>query len=203
MQNKIIKNSAVIGTFLSIGLGATAVFFWLQSYHVPKVNLEQHVASQKTIDKQATSAVKPTVIIPTVKPTKQASKQQTRLVIKRNLRKLYVYQGDSLHASYPVAVGKPGMETPIGKFKVIEMLKNPDWTDPATGKVVPPSPNNPLGERWIAFWNVGREYIGFHGTPNRASIGKAVSSGCVRMYNEHVLELYDMVKLDTPVLVEP
>ncbi|WP_375515479.1 L,D-transpeptidase [uncultured Nostoc sp.] len=51
--------------------------------------------------------------------------------------------------------------------------------------------------------NVGREYIGFHGTPDRSSIGKAVSGGCVRMYNKNVLELYEMVKLGTPVLVEP
>ncbi|MEH2258768.1 L,D-transpeptidase [Nostoc sp.] len=195
MQNKIIKKNLELCTGLSIGLGAIALLFWLQSQRTAKVSIEKHSDFQKTIEKPASPIVKPTV--------PAASKQHFHLVLKRSMRKLYVYKGDSLQATYPVAVGKPGWETPIGKFKVIEMLKNPDWTHPQTGKLVLPGVNNPLGERWIAFWNVGREYIGFHGTPDRTSVGKAVSHGCVRMYNKDARELYEMVKLGTPVLVEP
>ncbi|MBD2248032.1 L,D-transpeptidase [Nostoc sp. FACHB-888] len=195
MQNKIIKKSLELWTALSIGLGAIALLFWLQSQHTARMSIEKRADSQKTIEKPASPIVKPTV--------PPASKQHIHLVLKRSMRKVYVYKGDSLQASYPVAVGKPGSETPIGKFKVIEMLKNPDWTHPQTGKLVLPGANNPLGERWIAFWNVGREYIGFHGTPDRISVGKAVSHGCVRMYNKDARELYEMVKLGTPVLVEP
>jgi lipoprotein-anchoring transpeptidase ErfK/SrfK len=195
MQNKITKKNLNISIGLSIALSAITLLFWLQSEPTAKVELEKRVISQKTIRKPTSPIIKPTL--------PATSKENIHLVLKRSMRKLYVYKGDIVQASYPVAIGKPGLETPIGKFKVIEMLKNPDWTHPQTGKLVLPGPNNPLGERWIAFWNVGREYIGFHGTPDRASVGKAVSHGCVRMYNEHVLELYEIVKLGTPVVVEP
>ncbi|MDF5737199.1 MAG: L,D-transpeptidase [Nostoc sp.] len=195
MQIKITKNSLYLPTGLSIIFSAIGLFFWIQSQHNVNVTVSQSIDFRKTIEKPAPPRVKLTTPI--------ASEQHIRLVLKRSTRQVYVYKGDSLQARYPVAVGKSGLETPIGKFKVIEMLKNPDWTNPKTGKLVPPGANNPLGERWIAFWNVGREYIGFHGTPDRSSVGKAVSGGCVRMYNENVRELYEMVKLGTPVLVEP
>jgi lipoprotein-anchoring transpeptidase ErfK/SrfK len=195
MKIKIIKNSLYLSTGLGIAFGAIGLYFWMQSQHNANVTVGQSVDSHKTIEKPAPPRGKLTTPI--------ASKQHIRLVLKRSTRQLYIYKGENLQASYPVAVGKAGLETPIGKFKVIEMLKNPDSTNPKTGILVPPGENNPLGERWIAFWNVGREYIGFHGTPDRSSVGKAASAGCVRMYNEHVRELYEMVKLGTSVLVEP
>ncbi|MBD2356054.1 L,D-transpeptidase [Tolypothrix sp. FACHB-123] len=194
MQNKIIKKNLNIITGLGIALSTITMLFWLQSEPTAKVDLKKRVISQKTTENPATPVIKSTI--------PATAQKNIRLVLKLSMRKLYVYTGDNLQASYPVGIGKPGLETPVGKFKVIEMLKNPEWTHPQTGKLVLPGPNNPLGERWIAFWNIGREYIGFHGTPERASVGKAVSHGCVRMYNEHVRELYEIVKLGTPVVVE-
>ncbi|NJP09696.1 MAG: L,D-transpeptidase [Leptolyngbyaceae cyanobacterium RU_5_1] len=131
------------------------------------------------------------------------STQQIRLVIRLKQRRVDVYKNRILQASYPIAIGKPGWETPTGKFQVIEMQKNPGWTHPLTQEVIPPGPDNPLGERWIAFWTDGNNYIGLHGTPSRESIGKAASHGCVRMYNEHVRELYELVKPGTLVTVKP
>ncbi|NJR38651.1 MAG: L,D-transpeptidase [Leptolyngbyaceae cyanobacterium CSU_1_4] len=128
---------------------------------------------------------------------------ETRLVLKLGERRVYVYQGNSLKASYPVAVGKEGWETPTGQFKVTAMLKNPGWTNPFTGEVMGAGADNPLGERWIQFWTDGENAIGFHGTPTRESVGRAASHGCVRMYNEDVRELYALVLLGTPVTVEP
>jgi hypothetical protein len=126
----------------------------------------------------------------------------TNLVIKLKQRQVFVYVNGKVYKSFPIAIGKPGWETPVGDFHVIEMLKNPGWTNFKTGEIVPPGKNNPLGERWIAFWTDGKDYIGFHGTPNRASVGKAASHGCIRMYNEHVRELYKLVAVGTPVKVE-
>ena len=126
-----------------------------------------------------------------------------RLLIDLSERTVYVYQDDELVTSYPVAVGKEDWETPTGEFHVMSMLQNPGWTHPLTGEVVPPGPDNPLGERWIAFWTDGNNYIGFHGTPNRQSIGRAASHGCVRMFNEDVRELYEIVQPGTKVVVEP
>ncbi|MBW4516295.1 MAG: L,D-transpeptidase [Timaviella obliquedivisa GSE-PSE-MK23-08B] len=128
---------------------------------------------------------------------------ETRLVLKISERMVYVYQGNSLKVSYPVAVGKKGWETPTGQFKVTSMLENPGWTNPFTGEVVSAGADNPLGERWIQFWTDGQNAIGFHGTPSRESVGRAASHGCVRMYNEDVRELYALVLLGTPVIVEP
>lgn len=132
------------------------------------------------------------------------SKQEIHLLLKLNERKLYVYRGDSLQASYPVAIGKPGWETPTGKFKIIHMVQNPAWENPfvPNREIVPPrSSNNPLGERWIGFWTDGKDEIGFHGTPSVKSVGQAVSHGCVRMYNKDVRKLYEFVEIGTPVLV--
>ncbi|QYO68142.1 L,D-transpeptidase [Leptolyngbya sp. 7M] len=88
-------------------------------------------------------------------------------------------------------------------FRVIAMLRNPGWTNPFTGEVLPPGANNPLGERWIAFWTDGQNDIGFHGTPNRESVGQAASHGCVRMLNEHIREMFEWVEPGTLVTVEP
>jgi len=128
---------------------------------------------------------------------------ETRLVLRLSERMVYVYQGNSLKVSYPVAVGKNGWETPTGQFKVMAMIKDPGWTNPFTGEVVSAGADNPLGERWIQFWTDGENAIGFHGTPSRESVGRAASHGCVRMYNEDVRELYALVLLGTPVTVEP
>ncbi|NET36255.1 MAG: L,D-transpeptidase [Cyanothece sp. SIO1E1] len=142
--------------------------------------------------------------LPPIQPIlPETSIPEIEVVLKLSERTVYVYRGDEIQATYPVAIGRRGWETPTGRFQVMSLLENPGWTNPLTGQISPPGPNNPLGERWIAFWTDGRDYIGFHGTPNRNSVGRAASHGCVRMFNEHVRELYKMVRLGTSVTVEP
>jgi lipoprotein-anchoring transpeptidase ErfK/SrfK len=123
------------------------------------------------------------------------------LVIQLNERKLYVYQGSQIVATYPVAIGRKGRETPTGEWQIMETLVDPGWTNFNTGKTIPPGKNNPLGSRWIGFWTDGTDTIGFHGTNQPDSIGKAVSSGCVRMYDKDVQALYPLVKVGTIVRV--
>lgn len=125
----------------------------------------------------------------------------TRLMLRLGERRVEVYHGETLAASYPVAIGKPGWETPTGDFEVLSTVVDPGWTSPFTNEVLPPGPDSPLGDRWIAFWTDGENMIGFHGTPNRASVGQAASHGCVRMYNEHIRELFELVQIGTPVTV--
>ncbi len=131
------------------------------------------------------------------------SEQSIELVLQLSERQLYVYRGETLATTFPVAIGRSGWETPTGTFEVSYMLENPGWTNPFTGAMMPPGPENPLGERWIAFWTDGHNEIGFHGTPNHDSIGQAASHGCVRLHNEHIRELYDMVTPGTLVTVLP
>ena len=151
---------------------------------------------------------------PLAKPT------PTRLLIlNRRERLLRVMEHGKEVRRYPVAVGMPGWETPVGNFAVMEKTANPKWEHPANGQVLPPGPDNPLGSRWIGFHRDcrgrsgfnGQEHLvvkgcvtaGFHGTPNRASVGQAVSHGCVRLFDEHARELFDLVSLGTPVTVLP
>ncbi len=133
----------------------------------------------------------------------QAVDQVVRLRLSLSDRAVYVYRGEVLETSYPVAIGRDGWETPTGDFEIFSQIDGPAWTNPFTDEVMPPGPDNPLGDRWIGFWTDGNNVIGFHGTPNRESIGRAASHGCVRMYNEHVRELYSIVALGTVVTVEP
>ncbi|BAU10822.1 ErfK/YbiS/YcfS/YnhG family protein [Leptolyngbya sp. NIES-3755] len=128
-----------------------------------------------------------------------------RLEVRLQQRRVYLLQGDRVKKIYPIAIGKPGWETPTGTFKVTEMQRNPAWVHPFTGEVVPPTdPEIPITEAAIVFTTSTKGgIIGFHGTPNRDSIGTAASHGCVRMYNEHIREMYKLVALGTLVVVKP
>ncbi|MBW4656058.1 MAG: L,D-transpeptidase family protein [Kaiparowitsia implicata GSE-PSE-MK54-09C] len=155
----------------------------------------------------------PAMVLPPVDPPAGLAPSETDLLpetveqlvqlrLSLSDRKVYVYRGDVVEASFPVAVGRPGWETPTGEFEVFSQISQPGWTNPFTDEVMPPGPENPLGDRWIGFWSDGNNVIGFHGTPNRDSVGRAASHGCVRMYNEDIRQLFDMVDLGTLVIVE-
>lgn len=149
----------------------------------------------------------PSIVNPASNPTTTTTKPEppvvdvVNLVLRLQEKRVYVYKGQKLLAKYPVAIGKKDWETPVGEWQVMEKLKNPGWTNFKNGKVIRAGKNNPLGERWIAFWTDGEDLIGFHGTPDIKSIGKAVSHGCVRMYNRDVKALYSLVKVGTTVTV--
>jgi lipoprotein-anchoring transpeptidase ErfK/SrfK len=126
---------------------------------------------------------------------------ENRLVLNLKQRRVYVYQGQKIIASYPVAIGRRGWETPTGQFTVIQMVQYPVWEHPFTGQLVPSGKNNPLGARWIGFWTDGQNFIGFHGTPQENLIGRAVSHGCVRMRDRDIKALFEKVKIGTSVTV--
>ena len=144
---------------------------------------------------------------------------QRELVLDRRRRQLVVLDDGLEVRRFSVAVGKPGWETPVGHFQVIELVVEPIWVHPATGQAIPPGADNPLGSRWIGFYRdckplkgfngnanlktQGCVSAGFHGTPNRASVGRAVSHGCVRLLDEQAQDLFGLVQLGTPVTVLP
>jgi lipoprotein-anchoring transpeptidase ErfK/SrfK len=141
------------------------------------------------------------------------------LVLDRRRRLLTVFENGRPLRRFPVAVGMPGWETPVGSFRVLEKTINPVWEHPQKGSHTPSGPTNPLGSRWIGFhqdcqgrrgWDgeqildvKGCVVTGFHGTPNRWTVGQAASHGCVRLHDEDVRELFDLVTLGTPVTVLP
>ncbi|WP_442946627.1 L,D-transpeptidase [Nostoc sp. 'Lobaria pulmonaria (5183) cyanobiont'] len=134
-------------------------------------------------------------------PSNRLANVKTQVVVDLSDRRTYVYAGDEVIASYPIAVGKKGWETPTGSFQVIHMRHYPIWRHPITGKVFQAGTDSPLGDRWIGFWSDGRNEIGFHGTPDIDLVGTAVSHGCLRMRNSDVRLLYEQVSIGTKVLV--
>lgn len=202
---------------LTICLGSLLIGALEPSRALAETSSPLRVAEQSTpnlADLFNTIPVRPTVSQPAIEsperpdaavtePPSVDNAQTVRLRLSLSDRRVYVYRGESLETSYPVAIGRPGWETPTGEFSVFSQIVDPGWTHPLTGEVVAPGPENPLGERWIAFWTDGTNVIGFHGTPNRDSVGQEASHGCVRMYNEDVRQLYEIVAMGTPVTVEP
>jgi lipoprotein-anchoring transpeptidase ErfK/SrfK len=155
------------------------------------------VTSTGTPAPTSTAPVKPGVAATTQPPTAE----QISLTLKLKEKKVYVYKDGKAIANYPVAIGKKGWETPTGDWYVMEKITNPGWTSFKNGSFIAPGKKNPLGERWIGFWTDGKDTIGFHGTPDVKSVGKAVSSGCVRMYDKDVKALFPLVKIGTTVKV--
>jgi LysM repeat protein len=103
--------------------------------------------------------------------------------------------------SFRVGLGKPGMETPTGRWraKIGGKLIEPPWTNPLDLKTYRPSdPDYPLGSRWIGLDGLegnakGRTGFAIHGTKKESEIGKASSQGCIRMYNGEVVLMYDLM----------
>jgi len=126
----------------------------------------------------------------------------TLLEVSLSKKQVTAFQGDTKIKTYKIAVGRAGWETPLGTHRVQQLIERPAWKNPFTGDVIASGdPENPLGERWIGFWTNGKDWSGFHGTPNRASVGQAISHGCIRMYNEDIIELFKMVSTQTIVRV--
>lgn len=108
-----------------------------------------------------------------------------RIVVDLSERTLTLLRDGEVLRRYPVGVGKPATPTPAGEFQIIEKAR---VTDPR------------FGTRWMELSAPGGG-IGIHGTYNTASIGRAVSNGCIRMRVADVQELYDLVPVGTPVTV--
>jgi L,D-transpeptidase ErfK/SrfK len=139
---------------------------------------------------------------PAPAPTFQR-KVETRIQLDLSDRRLSLYADNELVGSYTVAVGKPGWETPIGDYSILHMAIDPIWENPWTGELIYPGPTNPMGRAVIVFHTIGDDMIAFHGTPDEGLLGQAVSHGCVRMRNEDILAMYDIVRRGTPVSVVP
>lgn len=112
------------------------------------------------------------------------------------------FPGHNLVKTYPIGIGRQGMDTPITDTKVATRIKDPDWTVPPESRdkmgvaIVPPGPSNPLGNRWIG---LALDQLGIHGTNFAWGIGRRVSQGCIRMYPEHVESFFNEVSLGTTV----
>ncbi|MGM0844699.1 MAG: L,D-transpeptidase family protein [Bacillota bacterium] len=100
-------------------------------------------------------------------------------------RKLTLKKNGIVVKTYPIAVGKMLSATPMGQFVIINKA---------------PNPGGPYGSMWMS---LSKKSYGIHGTNNPSSIGKAVSKGCIRMYNKDVEELARTIPIGTRVIISP
>jgi lipoprotein-anchoring transpeptidase ErfK/SrfK len=127
------------------------------------------------------------------------------IIIDTNERFLYLVQKEGTAMRYGVGVGRPGFEW-AGTHKITRKAEWPGWTpppemrkrQPGLPKHVPGGPRNPLGARAMY---LGSTLYRIHGSNEPWSIGRAVSSGCIRMRNEDVIDLYERVGVGTTVKV--
>jgi hypothetical protein len=102
--------------------------------------------------------------------------------------------GDEVAAAWPIGIGRPGEETPAGSFTAKNKLENPPWMKEGQEPIPFGDLRNPLGTRWIGWCREGaKTSYGFHGTWDPESIGRASSDGCVRLLNEDVEELFQIL----------
>lgn len=128
------------------------------------------------------------------------------IVIKTGERRLYLMQGNGQAISYAIGVGRIGF-TWTGVKRITAKKEWPSWTPPAQMlRRRPDLPrhmvggiNNPLGARALY---LGSTLYRIHGSNEPETIGQAVSSGCFRMSNEDVADLYNRVRVGTTVVVQ-
>ena len=127
------------------------------------------------------------------------------IVIDTQSRRLYLIMEDGKAMRYGVGVGRPGFEWG-GTKSVTRKAEWPDWRPPAEmiqrqpylPRFMPGGPQNPLGARALY---LGSSLYRIHGSNEPHTIGQAVSSGCIRMTNADVIDLYERVKVGAKVVV--
>lgn len=131
---------------------------------------------------------------------------QEGIVINLGEMRLYYFPGDGSVESFPIGIGREGLQTPTGTTKIVKKLEKPSWyptarmreENPGLPERVRAGPANPLGDYAL--------YLGWptfliHGTNKPWGIGRRVSSGCIRMYPEDIKLLYPRAETGIKVTV--
>ncbi|WP_377846963.1 L,D-transpeptidase [Bosea sp. UC22_33] len=127
------------------------------------------------------------------------------IVIDSTERRLYFVMSDGKAVRYGVGVGRPGFDW-AGTQTISRKQEWPTWTPPAQmlkrrpdlPRFMPGGPDNPMGARALY---LGSTLYRIHGSNEPETIGQAVSSGCIRMLNDDVIDLYERAKVGTRVVV--
>ena len=128
------------------------------------------------------------------------------IIVDTNERRLYYVMGDGKAMKYGIGVGRPGFQW-SGAHNITRKAEWPGWTPPPAMRkrqpglpaFMPGGPNNPLGARAMY---IGSTIYRIHGSNEPWTMGQAVSSGCIRMTNEDVTDLYERVDVGTRVIVK-
>ena len=196
-----------MNTFFKIAAAATLVLGFATSAHAQDakpfagvVIVPASAPPSAQFELQAQPQFKRAVIVAFASNKKPGS-----IIVDTHENKLYYILGMDRAAMYRIASAKPGFEW-AGTHKVSYKVQWPDWRPPVQMQARRPElpaymaggPKNPLGARAIY---LGSTIYRIHGTNEPKSIGHDASSGCIRMLNEDVSELYQFVKVGTEVTV--
>jgi L,D-transpeptidase ErfK/SrfK len=146
-----------------------------------RVSIARILAANPMITNLNMIHVGQTILIPGL-PSPETIPYQ--IIISKSNRTLKLLRNQTLIKTYPIAVGKMLTQTPNGSFVIVNRQ---------------PNPGGPFGVMWLSLSKAG---YGIHGTNNPSSIGQSVSHGCVRMYNQDVLELAKQVPNGTRVIIQ-
>ena len=135
------------------------------------------------------------------------------IVVDNFARRLYLVKENGMATRYAIAVGKAGLNF-RGEAQVRRKEAWPSWTPTANmirtmpemyseyAGGLPGGLDNPLGARALYLYRGGRDtYFRIHGTIDNASVGRATSAGCIRLFNQDMLHLYEQVELGARVKV--
>ena len=131
---------------------------------------------------------------------------QDAILVNVDDRVLHYWGSDGFYRIYPTSVPLTEEMTRRGRTSITLKRPDPDWRptetmlkrNAALPLYVPPGPDNPLGIRAL---NLGWPAYRIHGTNDIRKIGRQSSSGCIGLFNEHILEVYDRAQVGTPVLM--
>jgi lipoprotein-anchoring transpeptidase ErfK/SrfK len=145
------------------------------------------------------------VVRPRVTIERLAERDQILITVDRKHKRLRLWRKLKLAKTYVIAVGRIGLETPAGFYRVRSKAADPAWYVPRSpwagslaGKVIPGGyPQNPIKARWLGF-HAG---AGVHGTDDLGSLGSAASHGCIRMSIPDVIQLYKLVPLGARIYI--
>jgi lipoprotein-anchoring transpeptidase ErfK/SrfK len=161
-------------------------------------SFQELMSSLRSDDGQVPLSVK------TLKPERTAADFDQVLLVRIGENMLYLYENGKITNQWPIATGQPEYMTPTGMYSVTEKRYLPTWVNPAPDTwgasmpaSIPPGPSNPLGLRAL---NWSAPAIRFHGTSATYSLGYNASHGCVRLSNDDVIQLYDMIDVGTPIV---
>lgn len=108
---------------------------------------------------------------------------QYRIIVDLSDFQLHLLDGNIVVRTFPVAIGKMATQSPPGNYTIVNKQ---------------PNPGGPFGAYWLG---LSKPHYGIHGTNDPSSIGRSVSHGCIRMYNEDVVELAALVPIHTRVTI--
>jgi lipoprotein-anchoring transpeptidase ErfK/SrfK len=165
--------------------------------------MEQQALAPPLLDQSGRRAMDPRYLKQEV--SYDGSEKSGTVIINTRERYLYLVHGNGRATRYGIGVGRPGFAW-AGVHHVSNKREWPDWTPPDEmlrrrpdlPRHMEGGPDNPLGARAMY---LGSTLYRIHGSNEPWTIGQAVSSGCIRMRNEDVIDLYERVKVGTKVVV--